>query len=258
MRAMQKKIAIPLIFIISFIFNSNLYCAQGVTADDLIYMTENFPPHNFIRNNTLEGASVEILELIWEKMGTSKSRKDIKIIPWARGIKRLKNEPNTVLFGMGYSRERSVNFHWVGPYYTHTLALISKKSNPIKINRIEDAKHFQIGVVREDIGHQTLLKNGFSPQKLDLAGDIDSLYRKLKYNRFDMICYVEHSFFNYLATKTSDHYAFKPIFRVANMKSGFGFNKNIPSELIKKFQHSLDELIDENKVNSILNKYKMK
>ncbi len=258
MWAQPIKLSITLVFLISLFFSSSLYCAQAITANNLVYLSENFPPHNFIKDNNLKGASVEILELIWKKMGASKTRDDIEIMPWARGIKRLENESNTVLFGMGYSQERANKFHWVGPYYTHSLALISKKSKQLKINRIEDAKQFYIGVVREDMGHQILLKRGFPSQRLDLSSDIDILYKKLNYDRFDVICYVEHSFINYLTANKLNQHLFEPIFQISNMRSGFGFNKNIPSDLIEKFQHSLDELIDENKVNLILNKYKMK
>ncbi|MCK5162196.1 MAG: ABC transporter substrate-binding protein [Desulfobacula sp.] len=235
----------------------NVFCKDTISADDLIYLTENFPPHNYEKNGRLVGASVEILEMIWKHIGASKTRNDIKLIPWARGIKRLENEPNIVLFGMGFSPDRIKKFHWVGPYYDHALSLIAKKEKKIKIHALEDAKVFQIGVVREDVGHQMLMNFHFLKSKLDLSSDIDILYNKLNYNRFNLICYVEPAFFKYLAKHNLNKDLFEPVFQISNMRSGFGFSKKIPDSLIITFQKALDALKENNSIDIILKKYKM-
>jgi len=244
--------------IFHFFIPMNALCNPEISADDLIYLTENFPPHNFEKDGRLMGASVEILELIWTRMGSSRRKSDIQLVPWARGIKRLENEPNVVLFGMGFSAERIKKFHWVGPYYEHALSLIAKKEKNIRIYKIEDAKEINIGVVREDIGHQMLLNLGFLPARLDLSPDIDSLYHKLAANRFNLICYVEPSFFEYADTQSPDRNIYEPIFQISNMKSGFGFSKNIPETLVKKFQNALDDLKTSSSIDVILKKYHMK
>ncbi len=227
-----------------------------VTADDLVYLTENFPPHNFEKNNRITGASVEILEMIWQRMGCNKTDKDIEMIPWARGIKRLENEPNIVLFGMGFSVERIKKFQWVGPYYKHSFSLIAKKAEKIKIHHINDAKTFLIGVVRQDMGHQLLLKKGFAPDNLDLASDIESLFNKINYNRFKLICYTDHAFLNYIGKHHPKKLGqFEPVFQVSNMRSGFGFSKKIPASLVQQFQKTLDELLNTAVVDEILKKY---
>lgn len=229
------------------------------TADDLIYLTENFPPHNFEKQGRIQGASVEILELIWKKIDCKKTRSDITLMPWARAIKRLENEPNVVLFGMGFSVERIKKFNWVGPYYEHSISLIAKKDEKIKIHHINDAKTFLIGVVQEDMGHQLLLKLGFSKINIDLSSDIETLFNKINYNRFRLICYVDQAFFKYLTAnhplKTDN---FETVFQVSNMRSGFGFSKNIPDGLILQFQTALDDLKQTAAVKAILKKHHMK
>ena len=145
------------VFFITVLFpavsrHANAADETDVTADDLIYLTENFPPHNFEQDGHLMGASIEILQLIWEQIGSSRSVRDIRLMPWARAIKRLENEPNIVLFGMGYSLERSKKFHWVGPYYEHSLSLIAKTRDKIKVHHIDDVKGKTIVILR--IGHR--------------------------------------------------------------------------------------------------------
>jgi polar amino acid transport system substrate-binding protein len=249
-----------------FIFIGCLALSRGsasqdlpMTADDLIYLTENFPPHNYEQDGVIKGASIEILELIWDKLGSTRTNRDVALMPWARAIKRLENEPNVVLFGMGYSVERAKKFHWIGPYYKHNLTLIAKKTDRITIHHINDAKRFLIGVVREDFGNQFLLSFGFSPDKLDPAPDIETLFNKLNYNRFQLVCYPEDTFFKYIATHHPDKSdIYEPVFQISNMRSGFGFSKKIPVSLIRQFQTALDELKAEGAVDAILQKYNLR
>ncbi len=229
--------------------------AAPLTADDLIYYTENYPPHNYLDNNRLTGISIEIIELIWEKLGAAKTRENITLLPWARAIKQLETRPNTVLFGMGHTRERTKKFHWVGSYYSHTLSLICPKDSLIDITDLDQAKTFRIGVVRQDIGHHYLLEQGFDEASLDLCLDIEQLHQKFIHGRFDMICYARDTYFNYLTAQKKIPGNFKDVLTISMMKSGFGFNRNIPRTLIQDFQKALDELKAEGKVLQILKFY---
>lgn len=231
--------------------------ASEITADDLVYYTEHFPPHNYLEDKQINGASVEILELIWQKLGASKTRKEILIVPWARAIKKLETAPKMVLFGMGFSQERAEKFHWVGPYYTHDLSLISKQSRPLVIASLGQAKKFSIGVVRQDIGHQILKNRGFQNDHLDLSNDLEQLHEKFIRDRFELICYVKNTYFEYLTGQGIDTKAFKEVYQLSIMKSGFGFSKKIPLSLVQKFQTALDELKADRSVARILKKYSL-
>ncbi len=236
-----------------FVFNA---VAGPVTADDLIYLTEKYPPHNFEENGELKGISVEILELIWKKMGSKMTRKDVSLVPWARGYNQVLKEKNIVLFAMGYSDERVKVLQWVGPYYAHSLVFISKKSRGLKIGSLEDSKKYKIGVIREDIGQHILAKKGFNIKELDLSSSISSMLKKLDAGRIDMICYMDDIGFVQLAGEGYNTDDFETIFNVIEMKSGFGFNKDIPKELVQQFQKYLDELVKDGTVQKILDKYK--
>lgn len=229
--------------------------AAPITADDLIYYTENYPPHNYLENNRLTGISIELMELIWEKLGAVKTREDITLLPWARAVKQLETRPNTVLFGMGFTLERAKKFHLVGPYYTHALSLICPMDTLVDITTLDQAKPFRIGVVRQDMAHHYLVDQGFDETSLDLCMDIEQLHQKFIHGRFDMICYGRDTYFNYLAAQKETTGNFKEVLTITMMKSGFGFNRNIPRTLIQDFQKALDELKAEGKVLQILKSY---
>jgi polar amino acid transport system substrate-binding protein len=251
--------------LLSFMFCWGIFFISGltsigaaeITADDLVYYTEHFPPHNYLEDNRIKGVSVDILELIWQKLGASKKREEILIVPWARAIKKLETKPNMVLFGMGFSQERAEKFHWVGPYYVHDLSLISKKSSPLAIPSLEHAKKFAIGVVRQDIGHQSLENIGFQRDLLDLSNDLNQLHEKFIRNRFELICYVKNTYFEYLTGQGIDPKEFQAVYQISMMKSGYGFSKKIPLSLIQKFKRALDQLKADHSVARILKKHNL-
>lgn len=255
---MKKLTGMKIIFFLIMVFSVFPVYAQEPAAIDLIYLTESYPPHNYLENGRLTGVSIEILQLMWKKLGLSNTAADVKMLPWARGMARIQKEKNIVLFGMGYSAERSETLNWVGPYYAHSLFLIGKKEGKFSIHNLDDAKAFKVGVVREDVGHQILVKKGFPLSSLDLTNNADSLYRKLKAGRIDMICFMEDSAFKAMPKSGLNPDNYERLFEIFQLKSGFGFSKQVPKSVITDFQGALDAVIQDGSVASILKKYKLK
>lgn len=234
-----------------------VWAGEEMTADRLVYVTEIFPPHNYMENGRLKGISVDVLELMWKKIGSNRTRKDILVLPWARAIKMLETHPDMVLFGMGYTREREEKFHWVGPYFVHELCLISRADDPVSIRRLDDARHLTIGVVRLDIGHQFLVKRFFDPAGLELCDDLGQLHQKFIHNRFRLICSVPHAYFTYSESQGMPRSTFKKVLTLSSSKSGYGFSKQIPVSLVNQFRQALEELRAEGSLEKILNRYGM-
>jgi len=44
---------------------------QAFSARDLTYITEQFPPYNYQEDGKLQGISVDLLEMAWERMGVN-------------------------------------------------------------------------------------------------------------------------------------------------------------------------------------------
>ena len=238
-------------------FSPNYLHADQVNSMDLVYLTEDYPPHNFVKNGRIVGVSVEILKLIWKELGLSNTVADIEVVPWARGMHRIMREPNIVLFGMGYSDDRAKQVNWVGPYYSHTLGLIAKRNRNISLKNLEEAQHLIIGAVREDIGHHFLVENGFPKNKLELSNNQDSLFMKLKVDRFDMISYMTDSAYKGMAESGLNQDEYVTVLSLKVFQSGFGFSKQIPPMILADFQRALDALIERGEVQAILKKYKL-
>ena len=80
MRSLLRKTSIICTLIIFF---SGINAFANEDPAKLIYLTENFPPFNYIENDELKGFSVELLKLIWKELGVKPQK--IEIYPWSVG-----------------------------------------------------------------------------------------------------------------------------------------------------------------------------
>ncbi len=97
--------------------------AAAASVDDIIFMTEQYPPYNLEEDNKLQGIAVDTLALMLQRAGSKQTREDIEMLPWARGYKRVLSEPNTCLFSTTRTEERENLFKWVGPIAPTQLGL---------------------------------------------------------------------------------------------------------------------------------------
>jgi len=251
----NKSILVICTVMISVLFAGAHSFGNEVLAKDLTYYTEEYPPHNYTENGKLKGAAVEVLVMMWKEMGLKNTVADIKTVPWARGMKLIQTEPGVVLFGMGYSKERAKIIQWVGPYYTHTLGLIAKKSRAIKIRTVEEAQEYIVGAVREDMGHQFLVGKGFHPGMVALLNSQRSLFLSLDAGRLDLASSMDSVAFKNIDDLGLDSSEYEIVLNIQTFQSGFGFSKRVDKSVILQFQNTLDRLIEDGSVGKILEKY---
>lgn len=67
-------------------------------ARDLYYMTEEYPPYHYSEKGEVKGLYVEMLKLMWHKMGIPEQT--IHVFPWARGYEMVMTQKDHVLFAM--------------------------------------------------------------------------------------------------------------------------------------------------------------
>ncbi len=255
---MKTSIRWSIIICLLFICFGNALQAQTIQTKDLIYLTENYPPHNFKENGKLTGVSVEILQMMWKTLNLNNQTEDIKMVPWARGMDKIKNESNIVLFGMGYSPDRLKFLNWIGPYYSHSLYLIGKKDKNYSIHSLDDAKPYKVGVVREDVGHQIILKKGFPKTSLELHNNQEALFKKLNADRIDMICFMDDSAIKGMTKLGLNLADYENLYKILELKSGFGLSKKVPEDVVDAFQGALEQLVNNGSVDVILKKYNLR
>ena len=162
---------------------SLLVFAASLSAQSLTIYCEDDSPMQFKGpDGKLTGMTVGIVEEIQKRVGNTDP---IQMVPWARGLEALTNNPNTVLFSMGRTAERNDLFQWVGPIAETAFGLYVKADSKIEIKSLDDAKKVKaIGVYKDDVRDQFLTKAGFA--NLDRTSDNITNFKKLMLGRVDM------------------------------------------------------------------------
>ena len=166
-----------LFFILAMFLSANL------SAQKLSIYCEDVKPAQYLDvNGKLSGFAVEIVQEIQRRVGNTDN---IQMVPWARGLEKLKHEPNSMLFSMARTADRDAQYQWIGPISETTYGLYIKADSTLRINSLDEAKRAGlIGVYRGDVRDQMLTQLGFS--NLDRANSTVFSFRKLMLGRVAM------------------------------------------------------------------------
>ncbi len=251
---MQLKKILVCIVSILLCLSPALSLAQD--PDNILYMTENYPPYNFVEKNQLKGISVDLMVLMLEKLGSKKTREDIRIFPWPRGYQGVLNRPDTCLFAMTRTEEREKLFKWVGPFYAEKIVLIARKGRQIKISSIEDLVRYKIGVVSNDVGELVLAEKKVPRENIFPASTPEQNANKLGLDRIDMWAYGRIVGMRIIRDVGLNPQDFEIVYSVSFPGDNyFAFHRDIPDQLIEKFQQALDELKAQGTYQEILDRY---
>lgn len=78
---------------ITFSFFFSLWAEIG--PEDLTYMTENYPPQNYINEfGLVQGISVTLLKEMWKEMDCPEQ--EIHVYPWARAYINIQTKKDSV------------------------------------------------------------------------------------------------------------------------------------------------------------------
>lgn len=163
-----------------------LFCVNTIAAPQLTIVTESLPPVQYVANGELVGSATKIVRAVLKKSGLDA---DIQIMPWARAYSIAKEKPNTLIYSIHRTPFREAQFHWIGPVADFNVALLELLPGPgNRINKIEDAKGFIVGVIRHSSPHEYLLRKGFTEeQNLFLFGSRAEEMRLFVNRKIDFI-----------------------------------------------------------------------
>lgn len=189
--------------------------STSVLANERIHLvTEHLPPFQILTKDAIDGYATEIVTsaLIDKNIAFT-----IDAYPWPRAYSMAKTEPNTCIFSIARTPEREEKFKWVGTIaetYSDFVGL--KSNNNIQINSIADAKNYNIAVIRDDVSHEILLKNGFVElENLYVINNTFSLLKLLTYRKDIDLILVDQLTIDYRAKYSKiDPQLFRSFYRM--------------------------------------------
>ncbi len=238
-----------------FIVSYPMSLASASELPKFNIFTEDWSPYQFEKNGVLKGISVDVLEELLVAIGSSQSRKDFKVAPWARGYFFLQHTPHSILFLTTKTKARSSLFKWVGPVFQNSTYLFAKKSRSIKITSVDELSKYRIGSILNDVGEHYLFELGVQEKKLHRASNSINNLQMLNLDRIDMVVdNMENLKANADATGISIN-NYEPVMILATEDVSYAFHLNTPDWIISRFQIEFDSLVSSGKLDKIYDKY---
>jgi len=222
---------------------------------DFHIMTEHWIPYQFVKDDTLQGISVDLLVDLLKLVGSNQGRADIEIVPWARGYRFAQKEENALLFLTSRTPQRETLFKWVGPVIQNRWELIAKKNRHFNIDSRAELLDYTYGTVIDDVGEQFLLNLGIQKERLERTSAYANCIKMLRADRVDMVVMSWETFSLFAGREDIDTTDFESVTTLASSDLYYAFHKKAPQWIVAKFQEALDALKAEGRLDALKEKY---
>lgn len=212
------------------------------SLSDLRFNTEEYPPANFTLDGKLQGFAVDILLSASQMMGQEVKMDQIHVGPWARSYRATLTQKDAVLFSTTRTEHRENLFNWVGPISDIKVVVLARKDANIKINDPMEMANYTIGVIRDDIGEQSLLAMGIPRDAMQEASYVTTLAEQLMKKRIDLLAYDEKAAYWWAKQVGVESSLFEAVYTLREGEVYYAFNKHIPQPLLDELQQALDEM----------------
>lgn len=153
--------------------------SESVPFHDLQYYMEEYPPYNFINNDTPSGLAVDLLAAITREAGDPVSTDSIRVVPLKEGLDIVKNTPDTVIFSIARIPSREDDYSWAGPVGTYDIVLFSRSGDNIGITSDDDLSKYTFGAVTADASVEELKVRGVDEAQIITDPDPGALFALL-------------------------------------------------------------------------------
>lgn len=135
------------------VFIAFLYTVPFIWANQLLIVTEEWPPYNFRNNGQIVGAATEIVKKV---LAHTDYNYKLNLYPWARSYEIALKKPNVMIYTILRTPDREKLFKWVGPIFSGKQFYLYKLKirKDIVVSNINDASKYSIGIMRGDVSHQ--------------------------------------------------------------------------------------------------------
>jgi polar amino acid transport system substrate-binding protein len=150
-------------------------CASSY-AESIKVVTED-TSYSYLQDGKVAGVATEVVEATLRRAGLSDY--SVTIYPWARAYDMALQDANVLIFLIARTPEREALFKWVGEIERIDYPMYKlRERGDIQVRDLQEAKHYSVGVVRDDVRHQYLKEQGFSKLVIS-ANNRDNFMRLL-------------------------------------------------------------------------------
>jgi polar amino acid transport system substrate-binding protein len=140
--------------------------------------------YSYLQGDQLAGPATEVVRAALQRAGLDDYRAGL--YPWARAYDLALKEPNVLIYLIARTPAREAQFKWAGEFMKMEYHLYKLRDRQdVAVRRLEDARRYSVGVIRDDLRHQYLRGQGFGKLVVS-AQNIDN-FRKLLARQIQLI-----------------------------------------------------------------------
>jgi polar amino acid transport system substrate-binding protein len=139
--------------------------------------------YSMLKDGKVAGPATEVVELTLKRAGLVDYQ--IHLYPWARSYDMALKEPNVLIYLIARTPAREQQFKWAGEIMKMQYHFYKLKARNVVVRNLQDARNFNIGVLRDDVRHQYLKEKGFTRLVVS-AQQVDN-FRKLLSGQVDLV-----------------------------------------------------------------------
>lgn len=214
--------------------------ASSPAPEKLLFVTEEYPPFNYLENGTIRGISVDILRDVLRETNSTAISGSISVLTWSEAYEKARTTNNTVVFATVRLSEREGLFKWAGPFISERKVIFSRRDNPVSISSTADLNRYRIGVVKDDAAYPELIAHGVNSSRIFPYLNPRALIADMQSGAIDLWCYGETAGRYYAGEVTGDSGSFTPVYTLDSEDLYFAFNRNTSDQVVSDFQAALD------------------
>ncbi len=220
-------------------------------------LTENWPPFNYEQDGKVVGLATEIVEATLKNAEISYT---IRLGVWKGVYDKVLSQNDVLIYTITRTELRENLFDWIGPFAKREQSLFKLKSrHDIKIDKLDDARNYLIGLQEGDAITQDLLQLGFSEKanNLQIFDKRILAYRSLFAGRVDVVTGHDVTIKYQLKLEDLPYEEVEKVYDF-DVDGGFymAFKKGSNPELVARVRKSFEAFKSSEKFMHIIKKYR--
>lgn len=223
-------------------FKSHAESIDVVTEDSL---------YAYAREGQLVGPGIRIAEETLKRAELTDYR--MSLYPWARAYEKALHEPNVLIFPLDRTPAREALFKWVGEIHQVTTKFYKMRGGEaIAINNLEEAKQYDVGVVRNDAKQVFLQQKGFT--RLVVSVDNHDNFQKLLNHQIQLLPMPENTARLMSKDAQVDFNALEEVYSLDERphRVNMAFSLSTSDEVVAKAQRAFEQLKASGEVTRIM------
>lgn len=208
-------------------------------------LTYNWRPLNYEENGEIKGSATDVVKKTLDRSGLTYT---IKSYPWQRTYAKGQSEPSTLIYTVIRTPQREKLFKWVrqvAPSDTVYVYRLKKMTN-INPMSLKEMKAFRLGVTRDSMKHQFLLKEGFiDNEEVFGVNNNELIINMLLKERIDLIAYSENNIERMMSDYGSSASELVKLFPMLKTKPYMAMSLYSSNRTLKAIQEAYDQLVQE-------------